>query len=70
MYNIYPVYIYIYIYIYIYRFFPTGRMGGVPPPAKNLLIPPSAPHQKSIQHNKKIKTSFLVVVIPPVPFSF
>ena len=48
-------------------------MGGVPPPAKTLLIPPSTPHQifisspKSIQPNKKIKTSFLVVVIPPVP---
>ena len=27
-------------------------------------------HQKSIQSNKKIKTSFLTVVIAPVPFLF
>ena len=28
------------------------------------------PHQKSIQPNKKIKTSFSVVVTAPVPFLF
>ena len=65
------------MYIYnIYRVFPTGGMGGVPPPAKNLLIPllPTKflfpPHQKSIQPNKKIKTSFLAVAIAPVPILF
>ena len=48
------IYIYIYLYIYIYtiysvtqkvpksyRVFPTGGMGGVPSPAKTLLIPPA-----------------------------
>ena len=58
------------IYIYIYRVFRTGGMGGIPPPAKNVLIPPFPPHQKSVQPNKKIKMSFLVAVIPPVPFLF
>ena len=44
--------------------------GGIPPPAKNVLILPFPPHQKSVQPNKKIKMSFLVAVIPPVPFLF
>ena len=57
----------IYIYIYIQGFPYWGDGGSPPPPAKNLLIPPL---KKSIQPNKKIKTSFLVIVIPPVPFLF
>ena len=58
----------------LYRVFPTG--GGVPPPTKNLLIHPLPneifilSHQKSIQPNKIIKTSFLAVVIALVPFLF
>ena len=77
MYNMYNIYIYKYIYIYIYiyniyiypAFRPLGRCGESPPPSKNLLIYPT-PHQKSIQPNKKMKTSFLAVVIAPVPFLF
>ena len=65
------IYIYIkHISIYIYRVFPNVGMGGIPPPAKNVLILPFPPHQKSVQPNKKIKMSFLVAVIPPVPFLF
>ena len=64
------------MYIYKYRIFPTGAMGESPPPAKHLLILPLPtnvlfpPHQKSIQPNRKMKTSFLAVVIAPVPFLF
>ena len=53
------------------------RWGSPLPPAKNLLIPPLlptkslfSPHKKSIQSYKKIKTSFLAVVIAPVPILF
>ena len=38
-----------------------------PPLPTKFLFPP---HQKSIQPNKKIKTSLLAVVIAPVPFLF
>ena len=67
------MYIYVYVYIYIYIY--TRAMRGVPLPAKNLLIAPLPtkflfpPQQKSIQPNKKMKVSFLTVVIP-VPFLF
>ena len=52
-----------------------GWGAGVgPPTTKNLLIHPP-PHQifipsyqKSIEPNKKIKTSFLAIVIAPVAF--
>ena len=52
-----------------------GVGGGVgPPTTKNLLIHPPPhqifipSHQKSIEPNKKIKTSFLAIVIAPVAF--
>ena len=63
-------------HVYIYKIFPTGVMGEYPPPGKNLLIlllPTKIlfpPHQRSIQSNRKVKTSFLAVVIAPVPFLF
>ena len=56
--------------------FPYWGDGGVRPnnqkftqstPPHQIFIPS---HQKSIQSNKKIKTSFLAVVIAPVPFLF
>ena len=56
--------------------FPYWDDGGVPPPTKNLLIYPPRhqtfiPYpQKLVQPNKKVKTSFLAVVIAPVPFLF
>ena len=57
----------------LYRVFPTGGMGESPHQTNSAHLPhqifiPS--HQKSIQPNKKIKTSFLVVVIAPIPFLF
>ena len=59
------IYTYIYKYVYIYRVFPTGGMGEVPPPAKNLLI---SPFKSQFNPTKQMKASFLVVVIPPIPF--
>ena len=59
----------------LYKVFPTGGMGEshtnqrfalLPPPHK-IFIPS---HQKSIQSNKKIKTSILAVVMAPVSFLF
>ena len=73
MYNMYI------IYIYINRFFPfpTGGMGAVPRTSQKFTHSPTLPTkflfppvQKSIQPNKKTKTSFLAVVIAPVPFWF
>ena len=57
----------------LYRVFPARGWGSPPtnkkfadlPPPHQIFIPF---HQKSIQSNKKIKTSFLTVVIAPVPF--
>ena len=73
-------FIYMYnMYMYnkhIYKVFLTGAMGECPPPAKNLLIPPSPANFYSLptksQFNliNKIKTSFLAVVIAPVQFLF
>ena len=71
MYNVYTVY-------NIYSVFPTGgvRGWGTPPPppppplsclATKFLFPP---HQKSIKPSKKRKTSFLVVIVAPVPILF
>ena len=63
-------------HVYVYKIFPTGVMGEYPPPAKHLLILPIptkilfSPHQRSIQPNRNVKTSFLAVVIAPVPFRF
>ena len=59
----------------LYKVFPTGRMGESPtnqifallPPPHQTVIPS---HQKSIQRNEKIKTSFLAVAIAPLPFFF
>ena len=60
-----------------------GRMGGVPPRVKNLLIPPphlekSPPPQINYPPSTKqqfsrynsIKTTFLAAVIAPAPFLF
>ena len=57
----------------LYRVFPTGEMGESPNQQKICLFTPPhqifiLSHQKSIQPNKKIKTSFLAVVIASVPF--
>ena len=46
---------------------PTNQKFGHSPPPHQIFIPS---HQKSIQANKRIKTSFLAVVIAPVPFLF
>ena len=46
---------------------------GSPPPTKNLLLHPLLTKflfPPTIQPNEKIKTSFLAVVIVPVPFLF
>ena len=49
---------------------------GKSPPTKKIAHSPTphqifiASHQKPIQSNKKIKTSFLAVVIAPVAFLF
>ena len=66
----------------VYRFFPTGGMGGIltAPPSPHtsqklalfllstkFLLPLQ---QKSIQLDKKIKTSFSAVFIAPLPFLF
>ena len=74
-------YIYIYIYIYIWfiyiQVFPYWGDGGSPPIQPQICSFPPPPHQifipshqKTIQPNKKIKRSFLAVVIAPVPFLF
>ena len=63
-----------YICIYVHKVFPTGGWEKYPPPNRNFIILflrtkfLFLPHQKPIQSNKKIKTSFLAVVIAPVPF--
>ena len=59
----------------LYRVFPAGGRGSPPTNKKFADLPRSHQifipfHQKSIQSNKKIKTSFLTVVISPVPFLF
>ena len=59
----------------LYMVFPTGDMGESSHQPKICSFTPSPPnfyssHQKSIQPNKKIKTSFLAVVIAPVTFLF
>ena len=77
------MYIYIYIFIDIFMYIILGGWWDSPSPAaNNFLIPhplPSLPfltkflfpsHQKLIQLNKKIKMSFLAVVVAPVPFLF
>ena len=46
---------------------PTNQQFAHSPPPHQIFIPS---HQKSIQPNKKIKMSFLAVVIAPVPFLF
>ena len=46
---------------------PTNQKFGHSPPPQQMFIPS---HEKSIQPNQKIKTSFLAVVIAPVPFLF
>ena len=46
---------------------PTNQKFGHSPSPRQILIPS---HQKSIRPNKRIKTSFLAVVIAPVPFLF
>ena len=74
---IYIIIIYIYIYIYIYTGFSllVGWRESARP-AKNFLISLLLtkflfpPEEKSIQPNKTIKTTFLAVVIAPVPFLF
>ena len=54
--------------------FPYWRDGGVPQPTKNLLIHPLhtkflfPPTKSQFNPIKKIKASFLAVVIAPVPF--
>ena len=69
--NIYNIYNLIW-YIYT-RFSPLVWWGESPRPAKNLLIPLLLTkflflrEEKSIQPNRKIKTSFLAVVIAPPP---
>ena len=45
----------------------TNQKFAHSPPSHQIFIPS---HQKSIQSNKKIKTSFLAVVIPPAAFLF
>ena len=57
------------------RVFPNGGMGESPNQQKICLFTPPhqifiPSHQKLIQPNKKIKTSFLAVVIAAVPFWF
>ena len=59
----------------LYRVFPIEGMGESHNQPKICSFTPSPPnffpsHQKSIQPNKKIKTSFLAVAIAPVPFLF
>ena len=59
----------------LYRIFPTGMMGESPQQPKFAHLPPRhqifLPYpQKSVQPNKKVKTSVLAVVIAPVPFLF
>ena len=59
----------------LYRVFPTNVWGSFPtnqkfahsPPPHQICIPQ---HQMPIQPNKKIKMSFLAVVIAPAPFLF
>ena len=61
-----PMYIW-----YIYTEFPLHvGCGDSPPLAKILFIPHSPPQQKSVQPNKKIKTSFLVVLIPKFEYIY
>ena len=71
MYHMYNIYIYIYTYIHTYRIFPTEGMGGVPPTAKNLVIPApnfySLPIKSQFNPIKK-RTSFSAVIIAPVLF--
>ena len=76
IYNIYNLILYIYIkYIYTGFSLLVGWRESARP-AKNFLIPLLLtkflfpPEEKSIRPNKKIKTSFLAVVIAPVPFLF
>ena len=72
------IYMYnMYMYnIHIYKVFLTGAMGECPPPAKNLLIPPSPanfyylPTKSQFNLINKIKTSFLAVVIAAVATIF
>ena len=58
----------------LYRVFPTEGIGESPHQPTICSFTPHQifipSHQKSIQPNKKLKTSFLAVVIAPVPFSF
>ena len=56
-----------------YRVFPTGRMGGVPPTSQKFghHLPPnfySLLTKSQFNPIKKLKTSFLAVVIATVPF--
>ena len=58
-----------------YRVFPTGRMGGVPPTSQKFghHLPPnfySLLTKSQFNPIKKIKTSFLAVVIATVPFLY
>ena len=55
--------------MYIYTSFRNWGDVGSPPSSEKFAHCPS-PHRKSIEPNNKIKSSFLAVVIAPVPFLF